>query len=38
VLRERTEFVAVRHHDLLRKISGRHAIETLVDFLQRRNN
>ena len=38
MLRERTEFVAVRHHDLLRKVSGRYAIEALVDFLQRRDN
>jgi len=38
VLRERAELVAVRHHDLLRKVTGRYAIETLVDFLHRRDN
>ena len=38
VLRERAEFVAVGHRDLLRKVSGCNAIEPLVDLLHRRDN
>ena len=38
VLRERAEFVAVTHRDLLRKVSGCNTIEALVDLLHRHDD
>ena len=38
VLRERAEFVAVAHNDLLRKVTGCNTIEPLVDLLHRRDD